>query len=274
MPQVLVDASPVALTCWTFGFVVGLTLLALAIGFIAERVFRDYRVFAVSLAKHQLRFELIGNLVFIAVTTAALTLVLQAKRVRFGEEGWIRGILTFFAILVGFQIYYWFLHRLMHTKALIQIHAWHHRSHVTTPLSGQSMGFLEALGWMLGYAGLPLAFSLLVPISFWGWAGYLAFNILGNIVGHANVEMTAKMGVTRTTALIGNPFVYHALHHARWRGHYAFQAAFMDRVFGTEFADWPALYARVSSGQPLKSLKERGDDAQAEAFGNRVHSSR
>jgi sterol desaturase/sphingolipid hydroxylase (fatty acid hydroxylase superfamily) len=149
----------------------------------------------------------------------------------------------------------------MHTRALVRFHRWHHRSQVTTPLTGQSMSAVEVCGWLLGYVGLPWLYSQLVPISFWGWVAYLAFNVLGNVAGHANVEPTARAAATRTAALFVNPFVYHCLHHARWKGHYGFQAAFMDRLFGTEWRDWPALYARIVAGKPLTSLKERGSDA-------------
>ena len=97
------------------------------------------------------------------------------------------------------------------------------------------------------------------PISFWGWAGYLAFNVFGNIVGHANVEPTARPAATRGATWFANPFVFHALHHARWTGHYGFQGAMMDRLFGTEWDDWPAHYEQIASGHPLTSLKTRGD---------------
>ncbi len=34
----------------------------------------------------------------------------------------------------------------------------------------------------------------------------------------------------------------------------------MDRLFGTEWDDWPARYEQIASGHPLTSLKTRGDD--------------
>ena len=258
MPELLQSAAPWQLVLSVFGFLLTLTLVCTGAGFLAERLLVQRRIFAVPLAKGQYRFELLGNLVFLLVTTTAVSAALWARVVRLGSETWTRRLITFFVLMLGFQIYYWFLHRLLHKKALIRLHAWHHRSHVTTPLTGQSMSFGEACGWMLGYVGIPWLLSLVWPVSFGGWAGYLAFNIMGNIVGHANVELTAAMPVSRMTALVSNAFVYHALHHARWRGNYAFQAAIMDRIFGTEFTDWPVLYARIRSGQALKSLKETG----------------
>jgi sterol desaturase/sphingolipid hydroxylase (fatty acid hydroxylase superfamily) len=95
-----------------------------------------------------------------------------------------------------------------------------------------------------------------VPISAEGWAAYIAFNIFGNIVGHSNFELVPRTPVTYYSALFSNAFVYHCLHHARWTGHYSFQSALMDRVFDTEWKDWPALHAEIAAGNALKSLKE------------------
>lgn len=258
MPDYLAHRSLVDTAALVFAFFAGLTLLSLGAGFATQRALPGRRVFDVPLAKGQMRLELVGNAAFIWIATVCMTAALATGFVRFGEPSLLRGVLTFVGLLFGFQVFYYFLHRAMHLRSLLWIHRWHHQSQVTTPLSAQSVHPVEGLGWMLGYVLLPGLVSWVCPLSFWGYFGYLAFNIFGNIVGHANVEPTARFAATRQAALFASPFVYHALHHARWTGHYTFQAATMDRIFGTEFADWPELYERIASGQPLKSLKERG----------------
>ncbi len=259
MPELLRDAGAATMALYVALFFGGLTVVNVAIGFAAERAFPGKRIFAVPLAEGQLGRELLGNVIFVAVTTAAFTMALSAGVVRFGDESWARGIATFAVLMFGFQIFYYGLHRAMHHRALLFTHRWHHQSQVTTALSAQSVSPFEAALWMLGYVGLPLVLSHLVPISFWGWAAYMAFNVSGNIVGHANVELAAAASGTRAASLFANPWVYHALHHARWTGHYSFQAALMDRIGSTEFADWPALFRRVRAGNPLESLKTRGE---------------
>ncbi len=129
---------------------------------------------------------------------------------------------------------------------------------MTSGLSAQSVSFVESLGWMLGYAGLPLLFSLVAPISFNGWVAYLAFNVVGNIFGHANVEVVPPSKTLWLRSTMATVFTFHALHHARWVGHYGFASTWADRLGKTEWRDWPALHAQVWSGQPLASLKERG----------------
>ena len=260
MPPSLASLPLAGLALVVFACFAGLTVVSAVLGFALERALPQRRVFDLPLFPGQLRFELLGNAVFLAVATVTVTLALRLGVVRFGYGGALAGALTFGVMVPGFQVFYWLLHRAMHHRALVRIHRWHHRSQVTTPLTGQSMSVFEALGWMLGYVGLPCLLSQFAPISFWGWAGYLAFNVFGNIVGHANVEPTARQAATRGATWFANPFVFHALHHARWTGHYGFQGAMMDRLLGTEWSDWPALYEQIVSGRGLTSLKARGDD--------------
>lgn len=242
-----------------FAFFAGLTLVSLAMGFgMTRSLSAKKKIFDIPIPDGQLRLEMLGNVIFVAITSASFTAVLASGATKFGPDSLVRGALTFVGLLFGFQAFYYWLHRAMHHRVLLRFHRWHHVSQVTSPLSGQSVSPVEACGWMIGYVVLPMLVSWVVPLSFWGYVGYMAFNVFGNIVGHANVEPTAKAAATRAASWFANPFVYHSLHHARWTGHYSFQAATMDRLFKTEYADWPELYERVSEGRPLTSLKDRG----------------
>jgi len=257
MPDFLQAAPLPELAAIVAAFFLSLTVINVLYGFILEKLLPKRRIFDVPLAPGQLRFELIGNLVFLAVAITTFTTTLASNLIHFGPASLTRNSLTFLALMYGFQIFYYGLHRAMHHKSLVRFHRWHHRSHVTTPLSAQSMSFVESCAWMLGYIGIPLLFSYITPIGFWGWIAYIGFNVSGNIVGHANVEMKlSAFGVRYTTLAAGAP-MYHALHHARWTGHYGFQAVAMDRIFNTEWQDWPTLFQRIIKGQPLKNLKER-----------------
>jgi sterol desaturase/sphingolipid hydroxylase (fatty acid hydroxylase superfamily) len=129
------------------------------------------------------------------------------------------------------------------------------------------MGVVEALGYGVGFYVLPAALSQLgaTPwLAFDGWLAYMVFNNAGNIFGHANIELGAPISGLRVVSIFQPPYVYHALHHARWVGHYGFASAGYDALFGTEFADWRELHRRVYSGRPLPRLKFRGDAASRE----------
>jgi lathosterol oxidase len=121
------------------------------------------------------------------------------------------------------------------------------------------MSWFEILGWAVGYCLLPLLVSRIIPLSIEGWAAYMFINMLGNIIGHGNVELMPGVPRIADVAWTANPSVYHALHHARWNGHYGFQSVALDRLFGSEFSDWPELHRRISEHQPLPALNTRGD---------------
>lgn len=243
-------------------FFVACTLFGLAIGFALEKWW-PRRIWAESVAKsaHQHRLELRGNVTFVLTCIVTLTGALHFELARLGDDSLARAALTFVALLVGFQAFYYVLHRALHTHALVRFHRHHHESRVTGPLSGQSTSLVEALGWMIGYAAMPIAFSLVAPISLYGWFAYLAFNVVTNIVGHANAEVVGPSRWLRQRAIVAPAFTFHALHHARWTGHYGFESVWADRLLGSEWNDWIALHARISAGTPLTSLKERAHGA-------------
>lgn len=238
-------------------FFASLTLVSVAIGFLYERLLRHRRIWNLPLKRGQLAFEARSNVPFVFVQAAAFTGALGSGLLRLSDGG--SALLTAAAMHVVFQLYYYGLHRAMHHPALLRIHRHHHFSQVTTPLSGQSVSIAEALGWALGYVGAPLLLSQVVEVSALGVASYLAFNVYGNIVGHANFEVLRRpLATSHPLALFVPPFLFHALHHARWTGHYGFAGAWTDRVFRTEWSDWSDLEGRIQDGTPLASLKERG----------------
>jgi len=253
----IAQATSLELALACLAFFSATTLSMLALGYALERL-PLARIWALPLEPGQVRLELLGNVLFVLVTSLCFFAVLGLGLPRFAAPEAGRGLATFFGLMWGFQAYYYGLHRLLHTKSLMRFHRWHHRSHVTTPLSAQSLSPVETLGWAVGYALLPALVSQLWAISSEGWLVYMAFNAAGNITGHARIELLPHLPVPRQFAWFANPSVYHALHHARFTGHYGFQSVVMDRCFGTEFVDWPALHARVGARKPLTSLRERG----------------
>jgi Delta7-sterol 5-desaturase len=233
-----------------------LTALCVGIGFAQEAVaMKHHRViFDVPLGKRQLRHETLGTLVFHAIFVPSAALVWW-KLATF-TTGWAADVVTFLVCLCSFQIYYYGFHRAMHTDALYRFHKWHHRSQVMTPLAGLSMGPVEAVGWTLGILIPVLVLGQLGWLGAWGLIALLAFHWYGNITGHANAEFMPRPFGTKLVSMFANPVTYHALHHARFQGHYGFGAAYMDRLGHTEFSDWQNVHARVMTGRPLNRLGE------------------
>jgi sterol desaturase/sphingolipid hydroxylase (fatty acid hydroxylase superfamily) len=245
----------VVLAAAIFGSVALLT----ALGFFVQRRLAHRKIFAVALTPGQHRRELGNALVFLSLLSLAATAYLGAGWVDWSAEGWAAGLCTFFLCWFGFDAYYYLLHRAMHTRALLRFHREHHRSRVTTPLTAFSTSVPECLGWLVGYAVVPLAMTAAgLRVHATGFAVYLLYNFLGNVLGHVDCEVVPAFGRRRLHSWTAHPIVYHALHHARFNGHYSFCATFMDRGLGSEWSDWPELHARVLAGRPLTSLQQRG----------------
>ncbi|MBX3272299.1 MAG: sterol desaturase family protein [Sandaracinaceae bacterium] len=251
---------------------IGLTLFSLAAGFSAERAMqrRGRAIFAVPLKRGQLRTEALGTALFHAVWIPSAAALLASGWLRAGE-GALLEVATFFGSMIGFQAFYWFLHRAMHLRPLFFIHRWHHESLVTTPLTGFSMSPLEAIGWVVGFLGPLVVGSLAGGVGVWGYLAFLTFAWYGNIVGHANAELMPAPTSTRWgSRLFSNPIAYHALHHARFDRHYGFATAWMDAIFGTQWEDWIEVSERARAGRPLTKIRERARGAEPASEGPSV----
>lgn len=240
-----------------------LTLIGLGMGYAAEAYWwpRGRKVFDVPPREGQLRHELLGTALFHLLAVPVLAAVWWSGGFQF-TSGWLPELLGFFVPWYGFQFYYYFLHRTMHTPAFYWAHKWHHLSMVTSPMTGFSMHPVETVGWLVGMLVPPLLLAHVDLLGFWGYAAFFSLFWTGNIAGHANAEYMTVPATPLTTVLFSNPISYHSLHHARFLGHYGFVCATMDRLMGTEFPDWLAIHRRVFSGHPLTSLHEKGEPAE------------
>ncbi len=237
------------------------TIVSIAVGFAMERAFGPTRqIFAVPLAEGQLRWELLSNIKFVFIAAVAFAWLLDTvATLPAADETFAEIALTFFVCWFGFEVYYWFLHRAMHSRYLYRFHRLHHNSRVTSPLTGYSMSTVEILGWLAGLIGVPLIMSFVTPISLIGFLVYHAvYQIPGNVVGHANIDPFPAASHKSMNSWVAHPTTFHALHHARISNNYCFGGGtFMDRLLGTEWEDWPEVHARVISGNPLRKLSER-----------------
>ncbi len=240
------------------GFFAVLIAFNSAVGFGLESwLGESRRIWDLPLAEGQLRWELIGNLRFIVMAAFAFAGLFWV--VPFAEESVLAVFGTFVGCWVMFEIYYWGMHRAMHWRPLYRFHRYHHDSRVTSPLTGYSMSTVESAGWLVGLVGAPLLLGAFSPISLLGLVLYhTIYQVAGNVVGHANVDFFPAAAHKRINSWISHPTTYHALHHARYNNHYSFGSSFMDRLMGTEWADWAELHARIIRGEALTKLSARG----------------
>ncbi len=148
----------------------------------------------------------------------------------FGTYGfWYLGV-SYLAVLLLQDTYFYFLHRLLHRPELFRwMHLGHHRSGDPTPWTSFAFDPAEAVLQTLFLLGvifvLPLHFATLVAVlvtmTVWTVLNHLGFELFPQSFPH---HWLGKW-------LIGP--THHALHHRKYRVHYGLYFTFWDRLLGT-----------------------------------------
>jgi len=244
-------------------FTFGITLVSVATGFAIEGTWGAHRrILALDLAKGQLRWEFWANVRFCVLASLAFAAMLGTEALGPMQESWSAGIFSFLFLWVGFDFYYYWLHRALHLPALKPFHQLHHKSRVCTALTGFSIGWVESAGWIIGWVVFALLASWIHALSMTGLLAYAVVIFVANVLGHTNTEWFPRFFGTRTTSWGSHPITFHALHHARYEKHFSFAFTVFDRLFGTEWEDWQSLFRRIVDGQPMTRLQERGEPSR------------
>lgn len=143
---------------------------------------------------------------------------------------WPATFFDLFIQLITFIIFYesysYFVHRLLHTKSFLKIHAVHHRSIRVNPWSAYSVHPVEAM--LIGMSA-PVFMSLL-PLSL-GVAFVLhVFGMMFTIFLHSNYGL--YIGSKMVRMVNGYP-AYHSAHHLSGKVNFGFVNSFWDKFFRT-----------------------------------------
>lgn len=220
------------------------------------------RVYRLAYAEGQIGSELKAALMVIAFDALVFSTVRHFGLTRYAQES--SALLfagTFLLVFLFTELWFYVTHRALHHKALFWIHRQHHTAKVTDPLTSLSFSILERailIGGVLAFAALV---SLAIPLSMGGLIAVGLSNYVLNVLGHSNVEFVPERFAR---SRIGRVFItpsYHAMHHARFRGHYGLFTTILDRCFATRFEDYEQVYDRARAGRGLDRLGERVESA-------------
>ena len=218
---------------------------------------RSRRIYKIDVPKNQMTQELWTILKIIPFYSLAVALGHALNLIHYSAFT-TKGTLATVAILfVWNETWFYAFHRLVHHRKFMRIHAAHHRSRITTPLTVSVFSFAEQTSHLLLAVSLPAVLSHYLPITFAGVVIYSVPMIVVNVLGHMNVEVySSKASTSKIGKLFTTP-TYHAIHHARVRGHYGLLTTIPDRLFGTFYEDYPVVQGRAANGDGLTSLNER-----------------
>lgn len=215
------------------------------------------RVYRREPGKGQLRNEVRAALTVVVCDALLISAFRALHDERFAPFSVKATLLTFAWMFVAFEVWFYVTHRLMHTRALYWIHAQHHVAQVTNPLTSLSFSVAERVVLLGGAFMLVTVAGGFMPITQAGLALYILSNYALNVLGHGNTEWVPERVVS---SWVGRAFItttFHAMHHARYQGHYGLFTPVLDRWLGTAFDDYPQVHARARAGQGLERLGER-----------------
>ncbi|HUG61385.1 MAG TPA: sterol desaturase family protein [Methylomirabilota bacterium] len=157
--------------------------------------------------------------------------------------------------MVGFEIWFYAAHRLLHTKRFYRFHLMHHRSVAPTVWSSDSIGLVDT--------AISQGFYVVAPFVFPFPAAILVLNRLidhtNGILGHAGYEYFASSTARHPWPMLSS--TYHDLHHSEFRWNFGNYVSVFDRLFGTIHPGYDSRVREIEATQPPLALRAARDPA-------------
>lgn len=224
---------------------------------------KSKRVFRVDYPSMQFRSEIKSSLINVTMDSLFFaTLIYFQPPAKDPGNVWISLLISF----VWFEIWFYVTHRLFHTKSLFFIHKQHHVAKVTSPFTAMSFSIIERMILICGGIGFLFFLSQVYPLSNLGIALYLTLNYFLNLMGHSNIEFFPPRLLNAALGRVLNAPTYHALHHARNKGHYGLFTPFLDWIFNSKFSDYRKVQEMAYNKNGLTSLGIKFSNTQPVAL--------
>lgn len=156
---------------------------------------------------------------------------------------WYIAVSLVLSLIVHDTYFYW-MHRIMHHKALFKIfHLVHHKSVTPSPWTSYSFHFLEAIV----EGSILFVLVLIMPMHAVTVGLFTVSAFIINVYGHLGYE-TMPLWFRRSVLFeFVNTSLHHNLHHSKFKGNYGLYFRVWDRVMGTEHPDYVKEYDRVQA---------------------------
>jgi sterol desaturase/sphingolipid hydroxylase (fatty acid hydroxylase superfamily) len=212
----------------------------------------------------QLRSEMKAAVATLLLDAALFVLVASLGWLSWAPSGLVTSAVTFLALFVFTEIWFYLCHRALHTPWLFRIHRQHHCAVIVDPLTSLSFSVAERALLIGGVILFVALLSQVMPVTPWGAALYGLTNYALNVLGHSNVEVFPDwFARSRLGRWIVTP-TYHSLHHQRFRGHFGLFTTVLDRIGGSVFVDYEVVQSNAAAGRSASD-----DDAPGTVRGTR-----
>lgn len=156
--------------------------------------------------------------------------------------------ISFIALLFIHDTYFYWTHRLLHTKWLYKkVHVVHHLSVNPSPWTSYSFHPVEA--FVESLIIFPLV--TLFPVYLWAFLFFTFVVIVTNIIGHLGFEIFPnKIRNSKLGRFLASS-TYHNLHHQRNKINFGYYFSFWDKVMGTCKDLTNSKYVKHEKSEPI-----------------------
>lgn len=146
------------------------------------------------------------------------------------QYGWGYLILSFFATILIHDAYFYWMHRLLHTKPMFKIaHLIHHKSTNPTPFAALAFHPIEAIF----EAGIIYILVFALPLHGYVLIAFLLFMFTYNVYGHLGWEILPARFRGTWVGRWFNTSTAHNAHHQYFKGNYGLYFLWWDKWMGT-----------------------------------------
>jgi len=149
---------------------------------------------------------------------------------------WYLG-LSYVAVLILQDAYFYFTHRLFHHPTLfLWLHQGHHRSRYPTPWTSFAFDPLEAIVQAL----FLIAIAFVIPLHFITLIAVLTTMTIWAIVNHLGID---RLPLSFPHHWLGKWFIgpaHHSIHHCKYTKHYGLYFTFWDILLNTQDPNYNA----------------------------------
>ena len=170
-------------------------------------------------------FSVVGIVIYFLYINGYTTLYVKVS-----DHGWVYFFLSIGIMLIIHDTYFYWTHRLLHTKWLFKkIHVVHHKSNNPTPLAAYSFHPLEAL--LESLIAIPII--TIFPVHVAAFLFFTLMSLIGNVIGHLGYEFFPKKIRTGSFGKLLTFSTHHNLHHQKSNKNYGYYFTIWDTLMKT-----------------------------------------
>ncbi len=183
--------------------------------------------------KRELTFSISTILVFTLIGIIVVTLYKNNYTTLYTnihDFGWPYFILSLVIMIVLHDTYFYWTHRILHTKWLFKhIHKIHHQSTNPTPLSAYAFHPIEAFIESL----IVFPFIMIFPIHVLAFTIFTFIVLVMNVIGHLGYEFLSSDRRNRSPLDMLTSSTHHNLHHQQTKKNFGYYFTFWDKLMNT-----------------------------------------